>query len=204
MTIISLKDYAKQNRISYEAVRQQVVRYQDELAGHLIRDGRQQFLDEEAVAFLDARRKKNPVAIIQMDKDETIDRLKQNENVLLTKIAQQADTINALQQFKIETMEKRQLLEDAQAAQERRQQELDQREADMAETVKTAVLEATEATKEEMALLKDKEVEKARQEATEAGEAALKQYAAEVAAYNALPGWRRLFAKAPELKEVTI
>ena len=75
MNVITLRDYAKQNNISYEAVRKQVVRYQDELAGHLIRDGRQQFLDDEAVAFLDARRQKNPVAIIQIEKDEKIDEL---------------------------------------------------------------------------------------------------------------------------------
>lgn len=76
MNVISLKDYAKQNNISYEAVRKQVVRYADALGAHIIRDGRQQFLDEEAVAFLDEKRQKNPVAIIQMDKDETIEALK--------------------------------------------------------------------------------------------------------------------------------
>ena len=37
---------AKQNNISYEAVRKQVARYKDELKGHLIKEGRQQFLDE--------------------------------------------------------------------------------------------------------------------------------------------------------------
>lgn len=76
MNVISLKDYAKQNNISYEAVRQQVVRYKNDLEEHIIRDGRQQFLDEEAVAFLDDKRKKNPVALIQIDKDETIEALK--------------------------------------------------------------------------------------------------------------------------------
>ena len=75
MNVISLKDYAKQNNVSYEAVRKQVVRYADELGAHIIRDGRQQFLDEEAVSFLDAKRQKNPVAIIQMDKDERIEAL---------------------------------------------------------------------------------------------------------------------------------
>lgn len=76
MNVITLRDYAKQNNISYEAVRKQVVRYADQLGDHIIRDGRQQFLDEEAVAFLDAKRQKNPVAIIQIDKDETIEALK--------------------------------------------------------------------------------------------------------------------------------
>lgn len=148
MTIISLKDYAKQNRISYEAVRQQVVRYKDDLEGHIIRDGRQQFLDEEAVAFLDARRQKNPVAIIQMDKDETIEKLKENERILLAKIAEQADKITELQQFKIETIEKRQQLEDAKTAQERRERELAEREANIAKEIKTASQEAADAAKQ--------------------------------------------------------
>ena len=93
MNVITLRDYAKQNNISYEAVRKQVVRYQDELAGHLIRDGRQQFLDEEAVAFLDARRQKNPVAIIQIEKDEKIEQLEKENKQLLMALA---DVQNAL------------------------------------------------------------------------------------------------------------
>lgn len=100
MNVISLKDYAAQNNISYEAVRQQVVRYKDELAGHVIRDGRQQFLDEDAVAFLDAKRQKNPVAIIQMDKDEQIEALEDQVKQLLVKTAAQADRISELAEWK--------------------------------------------------------------------------------------------------------
>lgn len=100
MNVISLKDYAAQNNISYEAVRQQVVRYKDDLAGHVIRDGRQQLLDEEAVAFLDSKRQKNPVAIIQMDKDEQIEALEEQVNQLLVKTAAQADRISELAEWK--------------------------------------------------------------------------------------------------------
>lgn len=100
MNIISLKDYAKEKNISYEAVRQQVVRYKDELGSHVIKDGRQQFLDEEAVAFLDAKRQKNPVAIIRMDKDEQIEELEQEKSNLLIKIAEQADKIAQLSEWK--------------------------------------------------------------------------------------------------------
>lgn len=178
MTIISLKDYAKQNNISYEAVRQQVVRYKDDLGSHIIRDGRQQFLDEEAVEFLDARRQKNPVAIIQMDKDEAIEGLRRELEGAYKKIAAQADRINDLQQFKIEAMEKRQQLEDARTAQERRQRELDQREADMAEEVKTAVQEATEAQKTALG----EEIEKVRKEAQKALEDAKHLHQQELAA----------------------
>lgn len=102
MNVITLRDYAKQSRISYEAVRKQLVRYKGELGDHIIRDGRQQFLDEEAVAFLDAKRQKNPVAIIQMDKDEQIDALKNQIEQLITLNAEQANRIAALAEWKAE------------------------------------------------------------------------------------------------------
>lgn len=100
MNVISLKDYAAQNNISYEAVRQQVVRYKEDLEAHIIRDGRQQFLDEEAVAFLDNKRQKNPVAIIQQSKDDAIEELRGERDQLLLKIAAQADRISELAQWK--------------------------------------------------------------------------------------------------------
>lgn len=83
MNVISLKDYAKRHNISYEAVRKQVSRFKNELSEHIIQDGKQQLLDEEAVAFLDARREKNPISIIQQDKDDTISALEaENKNLL--------------------------------------------------------------------------------------------------------------------------
>lgn len=119
MTVISLKDYAEQKNVSYEAVRQQVVRYKDELEGHVIRDGRQQFLDEEAVAFLDGKRQKNPVTIIQQNKDERIEELEREKEAYLLKIAEQADRIAKLSEWMAdnavaiaEANQKQQLLED--------------------------------------------------------------------------------------------
>lgn len=100
MNVITLRDYAKQNNISYEAVRKQVVRYADELGNHIIKDGRQQFLDEEAVAFLDAKRQKNPVAIIQQDKDEQIEALRREKENLLQTIALQANQLSELNAWK--------------------------------------------------------------------------------------------------------
>lgn len=122
MNVITLRDYAKQNHISYEAVRKQVVRYADELGAHIIRDGRQQFLDEEAVAFLDAKRQKNPVAIIQQDKDEQIEALRAEKEALLQKIALQATQLSELNAWKAdnavaiaEANHRQQLLEASQA-----------------------------------------------------------------------------------------
>ena len=102
MVLISLRDYAEQKNISYEAVRKQVTRYKSELDGHIIMDGRQQFLDEDAVAFLDSKRQKNPVAIIQQSKNETIEMLEEQVKQLLIKTAAQADKISELSEWKAE------------------------------------------------------------------------------------------------------
>lgn len=180
--MISIKDYAKQNNVTYEAVRAQVKRYEDQLSGHIVREGRQQLLDDEAVAFLDERRQKNPVVVYQQSKDEAIEALRRELEGTYKKIALQADEINTLQRFKIETMEKRQQLEDARTAQERRQRELDQREADIVEEVRMAVQEATEAAKAVAAEELSQALTKARLEAQKAFEDADHLHRQELAA----------------------
>lgn len=84
--MISLKDYAAQRNITYEAVRKSVTRYKEELEGHIVVTDRTQYLDDEAVAFLDERRKKNPVVIIQQSKDDEINQLRQEKEQLKDKL----------------------------------------------------------------------------------------------------------------------
>ena len=143
--MISIKDYAKQNHITYEAVRQQIKRFRDQLDDHIIQDGRTQYLDDIAVAFLDERRQKNPVVVYQQSKDEAIEKLRLELEGAYKKIAIQAATITDLQQFKIDTMEQRYQLEDAKAAQERRERELQTREEGFARELAAARQEASEA-----------------------------------------------------------
>lgn len=87
-TMISIKDYAKNKSVSYEAVRKQVNRYKTELEGHIHKVNRTQYLDDEAVTFLDSKRTENPVILLQMDKDEEIQRLSDENKALLIQIAQ--------------------------------------------------------------------------------------------------------------------
>lgn len=54
--MISLKDYAKNKNVSYEAVRKQVNCYKTELERHIHKVNRTQYLDDEAVPFLDSKR----------------------------------------------------------------------------------------------------------------------------------------------------
>lgn len=102
MNILSLKEYAEQKNVTYEAVRQQVNRYKDDLGSHIIRDGRQQFLDEVAVAFLDEKRERNPVVVVQQSKDDEIERLERENKNLQIKITEQADKIANLAEWKAE------------------------------------------------------------------------------------------------------
>ena len=94
--MVSIRDYAKMNNVSYEAIRQQVKRYEDELNGHIIKQNRTQFLDDVAVDILDQHRKENPVVIINKDTDSRLEQLEDENKNLLIKVAQQADKISQL------------------------------------------------------------------------------------------------------------
>lgn len=110
--MISLKEYAKDKNKSYEAIRKQIVRYKKELEGHIVKVNRTQYLDEEAVAFLDTKRAENPIVIIESGKDEEIQRLEAENKTLLLKIAElqdallrEKDSVKLLQDEKIALLE---------------------------------------------------------------------------------------------------
>ena len=110
--MISIKDYAKNKGVSYEAVRKQVNRYKGELDGHIHKQNRTQYLDDEAVTFLDSKRAESPVILLQMDKDEEIQRLNDENKALLIKVAElqdalikEKDNVKLLQEEKIALLE---------------------------------------------------------------------------------------------------
>ena len=80
--VSNIKDYAASHGVSYEAVRRQIARYSGRemdgfrISDHIIKVNRTQYLDDEATAFLDARRAQNPVVVQQEQRDETIERLR--------------------------------------------------------------------------------------------------------------------------------
>lgn len=92
--MISMREYATLHDISYEAVRKQVKRYETELQGHISKVGRTNYLDDEAVAFLDEKRSKNPVVIVDEEKKDQIQRLSDENKQLLIKIVQLQDELN--------------------------------------------------------------------------------------------------------------
>lgn len=91
--VISIKDYAKSKNVSYEAVRKQINRYRKELDNHIQKVGRTQYLDETAIAFLDEKRKANPVVVFESNKDEEIERLKEENKNLLLKVMELQDQL---------------------------------------------------------------------------------------------------------------
>lgn len=72
----TIRDYARDHSISYEAVRAQISRYRKDLDGHISTNGRTMCLDDYAVRFLDAKRRGNPVAIRSEEKHAEHENLK--------------------------------------------------------------------------------------------------------------------------------
>lgn len=89
--MITFKQYAADHRISYESVRKQVQRYKDDLAGHVLKQHRTQYLDDYAVNFLNERR--NRTVVISLSEEaqkeaERVGNLQEENKQLLYKIAQ--------------------------------------------------------------------------------------------------------------------
>lgn len=113
--MISLKDLAHQNGVSYEAVRQQVKRYAADLSGHIFVEGRTQFLDDFAIEFLEGKRKTNPVIVYESNKDEEIERLQEENKTLLLRLSEKQEKIEQLQDRLLEAAGAPALLESAKA-----------------------------------------------------------------------------------------
>lgn len=110
--MVSIKDYAKNKGCSYEAIRKSVNRYKKDLEGHITKVNRTQYLDDFAVEFLDKKRTTNPVIVEKYNRDEEIERLKMEKEILLVKVAElqeqllkEKDQVKSLQSEKIELLE---------------------------------------------------------------------------------------------------
>ena len=114
--MISLKDYAREAGVTYEAVRQQVKRYQNDLEGHIHLQGRTQFLDDAGVAILDSHRPPKPIAIYEAGYDREL-RLKEQE------VKNLEDELDKLKDELIATQKRLLLSEGAQAKLEAAEQQ---------------------------------------------------------------------------------
>lgn len=110
----TIREYAKNNGVSYEAIRKQIKTYEVELKDHIMKNGRTQYLDDYAVEFLNKKRANNTIIIAQADKDEEIKRLENENKALLLKVAElqdqllkEKDNVKALQEEKIQLLEQK-------------------------------------------------------------------------------------------------
>ena len=78
----TIRDYAKDHHVSYEAIRSQVSRYRKDLDGHIVTKGRTKYLDDFAVTFLDGKRKDDPVSVVMMERSEVVDALRDQIDAL--------------------------------------------------------------------------------------------------------------------------
>jgi hypothetical protein len=94
--MITIREYARKNNVSYEAIRKQIKRYENELKEHIIKQNRTQFLDEVAVEILDTHRGESPIVIVNQDTSSKLQLLEEENKNLLVKVAAQADKISQL------------------------------------------------------------------------------------------------------------
>lgn len=109
MKMVTLKEFASQHHISYEAVRKSVVRYRDELDGHIITEkgSKRQYLDEEAQRILSDHRKQNPITIIRESHSDKLTEQAAEIESLKSKIDFYRDELIQLQKQQIVLLEKR-------------------------------------------------------------------------------------------------
>ncbi len=93
--LISVKDYAKSHGVTIQAVYQQMKRKNNKefIDQHTQKIDGVKYLDSEAVAFLEAKKENTPVVVVQQDKDEEIERLKEENRLLMSKIAGLQDAL---------------------------------------------------------------------------------------------------------------
>lgn len=111
----SIKNYAKARNISYEAARKQVKRYAAELEGHIRTQNRTQYLDNYAVELLDSHRQSSPIVIMQQDKDDELQQLRQENKALLQQVAALQDKLLTAQENAIAAAKQTAMLEAAEA-----------------------------------------------------------------------------------------
>lgn len=90
---MTFKEYGKRVGITYEAVRQLTVTHAAELEGHIHKQGRARMLDDDAVKILDAARGGSPLVIVQAARDEELNQLREENKVLLLKVASLQDEL---------------------------------------------------------------------------------------------------------------
>lgn len=127
MNLLTIREYAKQKNVTYEAVRKQIQKYKDnELKDHIIRKNKTQYLDKYAIDFLDNRRRESPVMLYQMNQDEEIQRLTEENKKLLLKLTEVQEALIKAKEQTLLAEQQKLLLEDKERQLQAKDEELSQ------------------------------------------------------------------------------
>ena len=88
MDLMTLRQFADEQGISYEAVRRAVKRHGDKLTGHIIENDGIRYLDEEAVKILKEKRRESPIIVQTIDQGEEIQELRAQIESLRSQLMQ--------------------------------------------------------------------------------------------------------------------
>ena len=111
--MISLRDYAKDAGISYEAVRKKVNQYREELEGHVHQQGRTKYLDDVAVAFLNDHRSHAPAVLYEAGRDQDLIALRKENDELKDKLILAFERMQEQQALLVEAKAAQLMLESA-------------------------------------------------------------------------------------------
>ena len=93
MDFITLRDFARQKGVTYEAIRRQASKYENELRGHIVIRDRTKYLDEYAQEFLSERRRLSPVVVKVEENQEELEELRSSVESLRAKLALAQDEL---------------------------------------------------------------------------------------------------------------
>ena len=101
----TIKQYAEEQGVSYEAIRKKISTYKDELKEHIVIKGRTQYLDDWAVNFLTERRKENPVIIVSQEKADEVEAMRKQIETLRTQLLLSQNALIKSQEERIKDKE---------------------------------------------------------------------------------------------------
>lgn len=70
--MMTMAELAKEQNVSYEAIRKSVARYKKELEGHITIRNRKWYIDDEGADFLRTKRQSSPVVIYNQKEEEEL------------------------------------------------------------------------------------------------------------------------------------
>lgn len=107
MDFITLKEYAQNKGVTYEAIRRQVAKYESELRGHIVIRDRTKYLDEYAQDFLSKRRRLSPVVVKVEDSTEATENLEKTVEALRAQLMGAQNELLSAQKRIIELQDER-------------------------------------------------------------------------------------------------